>query len=299
MINNIGYACITMGIKDNFKTIRKNNITTEKLYNLIEHNLNLLEKQIDYNNENNIRMFRVSSDIIPFASSALNTLEWDKTFKNKLNNIGKKIKQYNIRVSMHPGQYTVLNSPNSIVVENSIKDLEYHAKLLNSLDTLKSSKIIIHIGGVYKDKKESKKRFIENYNNLSKEIRDRIVIENDDKSYNIKDILEISLETNIPVVFDNLHNRINSYDNNSDYYWIKEASKTWKKEDGIQKIHYSQQAANKRKGSHSETINLEEFNQFISDLNDVKIDIMLEVKDKDISAIKCILNKGESYGRNK
>ncbi|MDD3241564.1 MAG: UV DNA damage repair endonuclease UvsE [Bacilli bacterium] len=293
MINRIGYACLTVGIKDNYKTIRKDNITEEKLYNIIEHNLNLLEKQINYNNEHNIRMFRISSDIIPFGSSNLNKLEWDKLFEDKLTEIGEKIKQYNIRVSMHPGQYTVLNSPNKLVLENSIKDLEYHTKFLMSLNTNSSSKIILHIGGVYKDKEESKKRFIESYNRLNQNIKDRLVIENDDKSYNIKDVLEISQKANIPVVYDNLHNKINNSDNNSDYYWIKKVKETWKDKDGVQKIHYSQQAIDKRKGSHSETIDLTIFNEFKANLKNIKVDIMLEVKDKDISAIKCILNKGE------
>lgn len=283
----IGYACLTYGnITSNFRTITKKYLTEDNLLDVIEHNLNSLEEIIDYNIQNNIKLFRITSDLIPFGSSPLNMLKWDEIFKDRFHRIGVKILNSNMRVSMHPGQYTVLNSPSDQVVFNAIEDLNYHVKILSLLNTGYSSKIILHIGGVYGDKALAKSRFINTFNRLEDRVRKRIIIENDDKSYNINDVMEIASKIKTPVVFDNLHHRINNCEG-TDAYWIREAKKTWGCDDGIQKIHYSQQDINKSPGSHSFTIDLNEFNDYIiSNILD-NIDIMLEVKDKNLSAIKC------------
>lgn len=285
----IGYACLTLGVRDtNFKTCILKNATEENLLKIIDHNLDTLERIIDYNIENNIKLFRISSDIIPFGSSPANELEWWRIFQEKFLNIGKKIEKSNMRVSMHPGQYTVLNSPNEDVVYRAIKDLEYHNLFLDSLNVDKTNKIILHIGGVYGDKKLAIERFIKSYNLLNHKIKDRLVIENDDKSYNIEDVLYISKQLNIPVIYDNLHNAVLPADNSkTDKDWIEIVNLTWTDDHGSQKIHYSQQDRIKRPGAHSFTINLKEFLIFKKDLKE-NLDIMLEVKDKNLSAVKCI-----------
>ena len=286
----IGYACLAVGVKDtNYRTCIMKNATDERLTELISHNLCSLENIIDYNIKNDIKLFRVTSDLIPFGSSSVNTLNWSDMFKEQFKKIAEKIKNNNMRISMHPGQYTVLNSPKEDVVKRAIEDLEYHTKVLENLGVGQDGKIILHIGGVYGDKESAIKKFIETYAGLDKTIKRHLVIENDDKSYTLEDVLSISKQTGIPVVFDNLHHNINSYEKEkSDRYWIEECKSTWKEEDGDQKIHYSQQDKEKRRGSHSKTIDSKEFYEFYKSLKRDDIDIMLEVKDKNLSAIKCI-----------
>lgn len=287
---SIGYACLTIGIQNtNLKSSIAKNINEEKLLDLISHNLNSLENIIDYNIENEINLFRISSDLIPFGSSPINTISWDNIFLSKFNEIGEKIKKSAMRVSMHPGQYTVLNSPNIDVVNRAVEDLNYHTKVLDSLGVGSEHKIVLHIGGVYDDKNQAMERFISNYSLLSNNVKERLVIENDDKSYNINEVLEIGKTLNIPVIFDNLHNQINPYDEEkSDKYWISKCKETWKEKDGYQKIHYSQQNSLKKLGSHSNTIRIKEFINFYESLDREDLDIMLEVKDKNLSAVKCI-----------
>ena len=284
---NIGYACLTVGIKDtNFKACTLKNASKENLINIIDFNLDALDKIIEYNIENKIKLFRISSDIIPFGSSSINNIEWWNMFSEKLEHIGNKIKLSGIRVSMHPGQYTVLNSIKKEVVERAIDDLKYHNRFLDSLRMDSKSKIVIHIGGVYGDKLSAINRFKENYKRLPDNIKASLVIENDDNSYNINDVLEIGTSLKIPVVYDNLHNEILSFDDSKpDAYWIHKANKTWKESDGTQKIHYSQQNKEKRAGSHSRTIDLRVFKECIDNVSS-DIDIMLEVKDKNLSVLK-------------
>ena len=141
---NIGYACLTEGVRGtNFKSCTLKNADEENLLKIIDHNLKSLENLIDYNIKSSIKLFRISSDIIPFASSDVNTLAWWDIFKRQLDKIGKKIIDEGIRVSMHPGQYTVLNSNNEDIVERAVEDLAYHTRFLDSLNVDKKNKIII------------------------------------------------------------------------------------------------------------------------------------------------------------
>ena len=287
---SIGYACLTIGVLNtNLKSCVLRNVSEEKLLDLISNNLNSLENIIDYNIKHNIKLFRISSDLIPFGSNIVNNISWWDIFSEKFQKIGAKIQENGMRVSMHPGQYTVLNSPSLDVVNRAIDDLKYHTRVLDSLGVGTEHKIVLHIGGIYNDKKQAINRFIENYTNLEESIKQRLVIENDDKSYNIFDVLEIGTRLNIPVIFDNLHNYINSSEEEkSQIDWINECKKTWSIKDGNQKIHYSQQNIVKKPGSHSESININEFISFYDSLDRNDIDIMLEVKDKNLSAVKCI-----------
>lgn len=289
---SIGYACINIGRSDTkLSTIRVKNYSTEKMYQIIDQNLKALEEVVKYNIENDIHLFRISSDIMPLASHPINTFPWWQIFKKRLIEIGNLIKSNNIRVSMHPGQYTIINSINEVVVQKSIEDIKYHCMFLDSLQVNYSSKIVLHIGGVYSDKTTSMERFISNFNKLDDNLKNRIIIENDDKSYNIQDVLYISSKIHAPVVFDNLHHKLNPPEkcNKTEFELIEECNKTWSKTDGKQKIHYSQTATNYRNGAHSKTIKAEEFLSFYNNLINKEIDIMLEVKDKNLSAIKCNL----------
>lgn len=286
----IGYACLGVGIPgSDFKTCTIKNASEERLAEITTHNLDSLERLIKYNISMKIHLFRISSDLIPFASSPVNSLKWQEMFSEKFQKIGDLIKQNQIRVSMHPGQYTVLNSKSSEVVTRAVEELRYHKDVLNALKVDAENKIVLHIGGIYGDKKSAQKRFLENYRGLEEDIRESLVIENDDRSYTIEEVLEIGTKGNIPVVYDNLHHKVNSsLFKEDDLFWIQECKKTWKEKDGTQKIHYSQQNEKKQKGAHSETIKTSDFMKFLEKINYIETDIMLEVKDKNLSAVKCL-----------
>lgn len=289
----IGYACLTVGVPDTqLKTTRKANASPERLMELIEHNLKAVDKMLDYNIRNGIRMYRISSDIIPFGSDAeTNQLDWVRLFSEQFEKLSEKIHAYDIRVSMHPGQYTVLNSPDSGVVERAIADLDYHAAFLDALEVDESHKIILHVGGIYGDKEAAKDRFAANYEKLSPAVKKGLIIENDDRLYTIEDVLEVSRQTCAPVVYDNLHNACNPSDPGvNDGEWIRRAQETWSEEEGPMKIHYSQQRENARLGAHTSTIYIQPFMDFYEEVAPLGVDIMLEVKDKNLSAVKALLS---------
>lgn len=288
----IGYACLTVGVpKTQLKTTRKANASPERLMELIEHNLSAMDKMLDYNIQQGISMYRISSDIIPFASDLeTNPLDWVSLFAEQFQRLSQKIHDHGLRVSMHPGQYTVLNSPDEAVVQRAVADLTYHTRFLDALDLDKSHKIILHVAGVYGEKETAKDRFVSHYEKLSPAVKERLIIENDDRLYTISDVLELSGRTGAPVVYDNLHNACNPSDPAvSDAEWIRQAQLTWSPEEGPMKIHYSQQREDARLGAHSSTIYIQPFMAFYEEIAPLGVDIMLEVKDKNLSALKANL----------
>ena len=286
----IGYACIALAVPESAqKTCTLKNATEERLLWLIGHNLDALDRLIDYNRQNDIRLFRISSDLIPFGSSFAAALTWQEHFADKLTAIGEKIRRAGMRVSMHPGQYTVLNSPDASVAARAVDDLRYHAGVLDGLGLGPEHKLILHLGGVYGDKKQAENRFIQNYLALQPGIKRRLVLENDDKLYHIGDVLGTAARAGIPVVFDNLHNAVNPAEERlTEPEWLRRCAETWRGTDGPQKIHYAQQSMDKKPGAHSVSIRVEPFLDFVRQLPDPDIDIMLEVKDKNVSALKCL-----------
>lgn len=286
----IGYACLTVGdVNINYKTCRLKNASEDCLISLITHNLSALAQAIKYNIQNNIGLFRVTSGLIPFASHSQNQIKWWDMFKLEFEAIGQIIRNNNLRISMHPSPYTILNSPNPDVITRAVSDLVYHNRVLEGLGLGSEHKIIIHLGAVYQNKAAAIKRFIESYRNLDSAIKKRLVLENDEKFYHIEDLYTLQNHIKIPLVMDVLHHQINSpLSSPSTIDWIELCRFTWTQQDGPQKIHYSQQDVFKKIGAHSSTIDLDIFQIFIEELNRNDIDIMLEVKDKNISALKCI-----------
>lgn len=286
----IGYACLTIGVPNTgLSRCTLKNATDEHLRNITESNLLALEAMVDYNIRDEIKLFRISSDIIPFGSHEINKIKWWEDYQDIFQSIGKKIKESGMQVSMHPGQYTVLNTSDPRILHNAIEDLKYHCRFLKALGVDNKSKLVLHIGGVYGDKIRASNAFIKNYLDLPAEVKNRLIIENDDRNYNISEVLSISKEIGAPVVFDNLHHYINPpNEGKAESQWIEICKKTWKNEDGTQKIHYSQQKDDGVSGSHSDTIFINNFLEFYTNLPDKNINIMLEVKDKNLSAVKCI-----------
>ena len=292
----IGYPCINLTTKNhNFSTFRLKSYTETRFKETVLNNLDYLLSLLKFNKINSIYFFRISSDIIPFASHPVCEINWRDTFKTKLREIGDFITQNNMRVSMHPDQFVILNSKNEDIVKNSIRELKYHCELLDSMNLPYSAKIQIHGGGVYGEKEKAKRNFVYNFSKLVEgNLKKRLVIENDDRSYSLKDCLDINTETDIPIVFDTFHHECL---NNGET--IQQALSSFIKSwdypiDGNPIIDYSSQSIGERRGKHAKTLDKNHFiylyNEFIRAVkeNKVDLDIMLEIKDKEKSALSAL-----------
>lgn len=284
----IGYPCInwTIGCKSD-RTFRLRSYSEDRLISTIQNNLDCLEKILEKNAKEDILFFRITSDLIPFASHPVCKFNWQNFFKEKFQKIGEIIKHNHLRISMHPDQFVVLNSPDEKVVERSIAELIYHTQILDLMDLDRTAKIQLHIGGAYRDKNKSIERFANIYRQLDESVKRRLVIENDDKSYSLDDCLFVNKLTGAPVLFDFFHHSI--LNNGRIVHDLLElVSKTWSKKDGLPMVDYSSQNPDRKIGSHADTIDIKDFKRFLIESLPFDFDIMLEIKDKENSALKAI-----------
>lgn len=294
MIIRLGYACITetlTGITTS-SSYTYTNYTKEqnktKLDRIIKSNLTDLGKILDYNISNNIHFYRLSSKLIPLATKKEVVFNYLSKYDKYYEYLSRKIEDSRMRVDLHPDQFCVLNSTNKDVVKNSIEILKYHYNILNKLK-IKNKVLVLHVGSNAFGKSNSLTRFINNYMTLPKSIRDTIVVENDDKVFNIKDCLYLNEKLNVPVVLDYHHHFCNN-DGINLYDYIEDIFNTWKNINP--KVHFSspKNLTKKEIRSHNDYIDSNKFIEFVEDIKhfDYDIDIMIEAKKKDEALFRLI-----------
>ncbi len=283
----IGYPCINTTLDCRNRTFRLKSFSEERLIETVASNLDCLRRTLEFNVRHGLLFFRIHSGFVPFASHPVCRFNWQDRFQGEFAAIGSFTRKNGIRLSMHPDQFTLLNSLDEDIFQRSVKELSYHSNLLNLLGTDRSAKIQIHIGGVYSDRQASLDRFVKRWGLLEPAIRDRLAIENDDRNYSLRDCLHLSRRTGVPVVFDTFHHEINC-SGESTVQAIALAARTWRKKDGIPIIDYSTQAQAGRRGAHSSSLEAKAFRRFLQESGSYDFDLMLEIKDKELSAIKAL-----------
>ena len=218
---------------------------------------------------------------MPLATHNKVSFDYIAPLKDEYKKISKLINDNNIRVDTHPDQYAVLNSMDSKIVKNTVEILEYHYKIMDALG-IKDKIIILHVGSSACGKKASITRFINNFNKLSDYIKKCIAVENDDKIYNIKDVLKLCHKIKVPMVLDYHHFICNNEGENLKDY-LNDIIETWNGR--LVKMHFSSPKSKLKKEfrSHNDYINSDDFINFINLIKtqDKDIDIMLEAKAKD------------------
>ncbi len=213
---NVGYACINLSLQaDKITTnrgmIRKTFMARGIAYasELALKNVTDLLKIVDWNLANGFRIFRMSSDMFPWASEyKLTELPDFPEIRATLEAIGTRP----IRLTIHPGPFNHLAGQGS-VLDNTIKDLEYQSELFDLMGLTPShwNKINIHVGGTYGDKEATLIRFVQNFGLLSENLRARLTVENDDRVslYTVADLVPLSETIGAPIVFDYFHHSLN------------------------------------------------------------------------------------------
>lgn len=295
MIIRLGYVSISKTLDDvttshtiSYTNYLKENNKEERLDQIIKLNLDSLDKIIDYNIKNNIHFYRLTSNLIPLATMKEVEFDYIDKYRYQYIKIGKKIKESNMRVDMHPDQFTVLNSTKKEVLDNTLEILKYHYNILNALN-IKNKYLILHIGSNVFGKDSSINRFINSFNKLPQHLQKIITLENDDKIFNIDDTLNLCEKLNCPMTLDYHHHICNSSNININNYYGRIFS-TWR--DINPKIHFSSPKGNTKKDirSHHDYINPEDFISFIESIKHLQfnIDIMIEAKAKDDALFRLI-----------
>ncbi|KAF9885896.1 hypothetical protein FE257_012276 [Aspergillus nanangensis] len=224
-------------------------------------------KILRWNDRYGIRFMRLSSEMFPFASHKEYGYKLAPFASEVLADAGRVVAELGHRVSVHPGQFTQLGSPRKEVFESSVRDLEYHSEMLQLLrlppQQDRDAVMILHMGGVFGDRQATLDRFRENYQTLSKDIKNRLVLENDDVSCQVR-------EGTLDIM--NIYDRIKA---------------TWTKKNITQKMHYSEPQAsavtNRQRRKHSDRVKT-------LPPCDPTMDLMIEAKDKEQAVFELMRN---------
>ncbi len=212
---NLGYACINLCLADEGITTNRGMIRRTYLEKGIQYasqlalqNVIALKKIMEWNAAEGITVFRITSELFPWASEyKLEAMPDFHEIRQTLEEAGK----IPIRVSTHPGPFNKI-AGSGATLANTINDLEIHSALFDLMGLPPShwNKINVHVGGAYGDKLETIQRFAQNFKLLSSNLQKRLTVENDDKGglYTVADLHALYEISGIPVVFDYFHHRL-------------------------------------------------------------------------------------------
>ena len=259
-----------------------------------------LRSILEYARGEGIRMYRMSSDFVPYATHP-DMPQFHRQIEDnaaELAEVGELARASGIRLSLHPSQYVVLNAKDEGIVAKTLWDLDSQARLLDAMGQGPEAVVVLHIGGVYGDKSSALQRFVAGFERLSEPARRRLVIENDEAHFSVRDCLWVHERVGVPIVFDHQHFRLNRGGME-----MVEAARatlaTWPR-DVVPKIHFSSARLDGREVKRGKTLSLEApllrqhadyidpwtFADFVGAIPDVRFDVMLEAKAKDLALLK-------------
>jgi UV DNA damage endonuclease len=268
------------------RTCRLKNATPCRIRELVAENLAALDRIVTFLDRRRILLYRITSNLIPYASHGVNAVAWWDEFAPQLRAIGARLREVGVRVSTHPGQFTVLNSPTAAIVRAAVSELEYHARLLDAIGADRSAKIVLHLGGLYGGTETAAiDRFCAAASDLPDDVRRRLVVENDDRLFDAEAALSAGRRIGVPVVFDWLHH--NAHPSRAPLAeLLPEIFATWSHEDGRPKVHLSSQAPGAPSGAHADYIDVADALAFFAIIPPQPFDCMLEAKQKDRALLK-------------
>ena len=295
----LGYVAIALNLDKvtssstvTYSRYSKINSEEEKLKKLKEvtySNLEALEKILKYSIDHNIHFYRITSNLIPLATHPDVMWDYKKYFRQDFLNLGNIIKKSNMRIDSHPDHFNVINSTRESVIQSTLINLSNSVDIFELMD-YKLGKMVIHIGSSQGGKEESIKRFIRNFNNFPRRIQERLILENDDKVFTAKDVLQICKALKVPMVLDiHHHNCKNEGEDIGDL--LEEIFNTWNDESIPPKLHFSTPKEFENDRKHADYIDADNFANFIklvkSKVNR-DMDVMIEAKKKDKAMLKLI-----------
>lgn len=294
----LGYVALPLTCKElNYSTVtytqfKKLDIIEklDRIDKVIMTNLERLQKILLYNHSNHIHFYRTTSHLVPFLSLDKISFDYLNPYKEEYQKIGRQLKEWNMRMDIHPDQFMVLNSIQKEVLENTIRYLTRQAQIVKAMK-IETPIMILHVGSSIPSKEEAMKRFIDQFNLLPKDVQAMIALENDDKIYQVEDVLWLCEKLNIPMVLDYHHFLCNNKGVKIELF-LKRIFNTWEKTKQIPKVHFSSPKSKRKKErrSHHDYIDFKEFYDFLNVLKKENrdVDIMIEAKKKDLALFKLL-----------
>ncbi len=276
----------------------------------LEVSLGYVDQILDYLDKHDVRMYRLSSDLAPYATHPDMPQFHGMVAESDaaLRTLGEKARRLDIRLSFHPSQYIVLNSPDPELVRKSSADLLSQADMLDRMGLGDEAVLVIHVGGTYGDKPAALARWVETFDALPEPVRRRLVLEHDDIRFSAADVLWVHEQTGVRLIFDHQHFLCLNPEGLEMRPTLERFLTSWGNR-GRPKVHFSSPRTElrllKRKGAdgksrevpvspvwtgHADFCHPFEFIGFMRAMDGLEFDVMLEAKVKDLALIRLRLD---------
>ena len=293
----LGFVAIALRLPDcspsktvtlkNINKIDSREIQISRLTRIAKENLENTLRILRANFYDHIQVYRLTSKLVPLCTHDQFT-DWDyiSDLLDGFRSIGAFIRENRIRVSLHPDHFTLLNSPSDTVLKASLRDLEYHTNIFESMGLNPDiAKLVIHVGGKYNDRIEALERFKSVYRNLPDRIKNRLILENDDRCFTAMEVLHLCQDITAPMVLDVHHHQILNHGESLESM-IPEIFATWG--NNVPKVHLSSPKDQKNPRNHADFIEVESAVNVLNLTREIgrDFDLMLEAKQKDLALFK-------------
>lgn len=270
-----------------FMKLEDRDAALRKLERIAETNIHNCLRLLKHNRAHDIHLFRLSSRLIPLVGHK-STTGWEPmhVLKPAFHQLGEYANQHGMRLSFHPDHFTVLTSPKQDVVANSLRVLEFHVDMFEAMGLDEKAKLVMHIGGSYGQKEKAIERFLERMNTeVSDRVRNRLTLENDDKTYTALETLQVCEKLEIPMVLDIHHQLVNHQGEKLGEIWPRVA-RLWEGTGLPPKIHASSPKSESDPRGHADYVKTKDLLPFFKAVHDTtpeldEIHVMLEAKKKD------------------
>ncbi len=250
----------------------------EKVRTLIRENIEGLKTIVHWNAGRGIQLFRMGQAMIPFASHPAFPYDWEKEHVDELRQAGELARELGIRLSMHPGQYIQPGSFKPEVVERSLAELRYVARIFDLIGN-PDSVLVLHMGGAYEDRAATARRFAEVMRSETDVLR-YLALENDERIWAVPEIVETAGVLGIPAITDAFHHGLNP--GGLDLEEALDLSlPTWEARGDRPKLHLSSQDPEKQPGAHAYSVDLVDWQTLVDALHGREADVMVEAKGKE------------------
>lgn len=265
-------------------------VALNKVIRVSRENLTNTLRLLKHNKFNGVSMYRFSSKLVPLATHPhLEGWDYLNDLRKEFAAIGEFVVENGMRVSFHPDHFTLLNSPREEVFNSSLKDLKHHHDMLEAMGLDNRAKLVTHVGGGYKNKDEALSRFEDNWGRVPESIRERLVLENDDRTYTAAEVLKLCRKLGIPMVLDVHHHRCNNQGEDIKDF-LEEVFATWEGTGLSPKMHISSSRSCKDVRSHHDFVAPEDLYDvlLLAKSHTDRAAVMVEAKQKDRAMFKLV-----------
>lgn len=301
MIVRFGYVAMSLQLENaspsrtmtmaSFSKLPDREAGLRRLERIARENLHNTLRLLKHNRYLGVEVYRMTSKLIPLATHGLLS-DWDPypALAGEFAEVGAYVREHGMRVSFHPDHFTVLSTPRPEVYANSVKDLDYHVKMLEMMGLDERSTCNIHVGGAYGDKAAAGFRFVEQFGQLDGRIAGRITLENDDKTFTASETLAIAEQVGAPMVLDLHHHAVNNPAGERAADLWPRIIRTWDRYGGKlpPKIHMSSPKSDAEPRAHADDVDPAPLLAFLREIgpNTPAVDVMIEAKRKDAALLR-------------